>query len=876
MWLGDSIFYLSDPDGHVGLYRFDVKTGRQTVEVRGGQGQLDIRSASAGFGAVVFERLGSLWLYDAATREAKQVPVTLDGDFPEVRVQFKDLARNLSGLSLSPSANRVVGSARGYIFTAPASKGDSRILTPGEPGIWRRDPIWSPDGKTIAYITHEGPQQQLALLDLATNQTKTLRLGAGDHNFSTQSWSPDSKKILYSDNTLALWVMDVASGQSTKIDTAVRRGRIQIEGTWSPDSRWVAYQRDLRNYMGAIFLYSLETGTATQVTDGLADASNPVFDRDGRHLFFMASTDVGLGGDIQDIASFASANITHSIYGIVLKKGGVNPLAPESDEEPGGLPAVTPPAAPGAPRPPVKTEIDLDGLELRTFTVPLPRQRYAGIGVGTAGNLLALSLPNRASGIDFAPGGGTLARYSFGERRATPLGTGVVGFQTTPDGTKMLVSGMGGSQIVPTMAPFAPGQGSLNVTGLSLRIDPRVEWRNMFKEAIHAQKINFYDPGLHRVDLDSLAKRYEGFLPHLRTRSQLNEVFTDLFGELSVGHMFIGGGDIPGRASLPGGLLGADYTFENGRYRLARVYTGERWNPGLFGPLAQPGIEAKAGEYLLAIDGRELTSEMDVYLALEGKAGRQVRVKIGPTPDGAGAREGVVVPVASETQLRFRAWTEDNRRRVLEATNGRVAYVHVPDTSVGGWREFMRYYYSQSGMDAVIIDERFNGGGSIADFLVREMTKDIVAFSRTRHGEGYTIPPMGIYGPKVMLINELAGSGGDILPWLFRFHKVGPIIGKRTWGAMISNFGFGLADGGFISSPDDAMYDTNGKWIIENVGTPPDIEVELDPSLWRQGRDAQLERAIVEILNLLAKNPLRRPMRPDYPSIPPFRPSGIR
>jgi tricorn protease len=497
------------------------------------------------------------------------------------------------------------------------------------------------------------------------------------------------------------------------------------------------------------------------------------------------------------------------------------------------------------------------------------------LGVGTAGSLLALSFPNRATGTDFAPGGGTLTRFSFTDRKAAQLGTGVFGFQTTADGTKMLVNGAAGSQIVPTSAPFSPGQGALNLGTLNHRIDPRTECANMFREAVRSQKQLFYDPGIHGVDLDALAKKYEPLLPHLKTRSQLNEIFIDLFGEICVGHMFIGGGDIPSRPSQPGGLLGADYTFENGRYRLARVYNGERWNPTLFGPLAQPGLEAKAGEYLLAIDGKELTDVMDLYLALEGKAGRQVKVKVGPTPDGAGAREAVVLPIANESQLRFRAWTEDNRRRVLEATGGRVGYVHVPDTATGGWREFMRYYYAQSGMDAVIIDERFNGGGSIADFLVREMTKDIVSFSRTRYGEDYVIPTMGIYGPKVMIANEMAGSGGDILPWLFRFHKVGPIVGKRTWGAMISNYGFGLPDGGRISSPDDAMYDPNGKWIIENVGTPPDIEVELDPFLWRQGKDAQLERAIEEIKKLLQKNPPRRPARPNYPSIPPFRPDGL-
>jgi tricorn protease len=886
MWLGDSIYYLSDPQGPVGLYRFDIKTGRTQVEVPGSG--FDIKSASAGSGVIVYEKLGGIWIFDPKTRATKKVPIELDGDFPEVRPQLRNLATGAFPSGISPTGQRVVGTTRGFVFTAPASRGDARLI-PGKEGFLRTDPAWSPDGKTIAYITPETGKEQLALLDLATQKTRLVALGDADNAFDSPLWSPDSKEIAYRDNALNLWVLDVESGKSTKVDRNFRRSRVPISASWSPDSKWLAYQKDLPNSMGAVFLYQLESAKATQVTDGLSDARNPVFDRDGKHLFFLASTDVGLGAETQDIAALSSANATQNVYGIVLKKGGANPLQPQSDEEPlpkepEAKPADAPkppattatPQTPKAPEPPKATgpitEIDLDGIAERIFTVPLPRQPYSALGVGAAGNVLVIASPTRASGIDFAPGGGRLLQYSFASRESTTLASGVFGFEVSANGQRMLLSTSSGNAVVPVGAPVSPGQGQLNISSMTLRMDPPTEWRTMFWEAIRNQKIRFYDPGIHGVDLDALGKKYEPFLAGIRSRDDLNYLFEDLFAEICVGHMFIGGGEIPGSRFVAGGLLGADYTFENGRYKLARVYNGERWNPGLFAPLAQPGVEAKAGEYLLSIDGEELTDVLDLYLMLEGKAGRQVRIKLGPNPDGTGSREAVVLPIANEGQLRFRAWTEDNRRRVEEATGGRVGYVHVPDTATGGWREFMRYYYAQSGKDAIIIDERHNGGGFIADFLVREMMKDVVAFSRTRHGEDFIIPPMGVYGPKVMIANEMAGSGGDILPWLFRFHKVGPIIGKRTWGAMISNYGFGLADGGFISSPDDAMYDPNGKWIIENVGTPPDIEVELDPFLWRQGKDAQLEAAIKEIQRLLAANPPKRPKRPDYPSIPPFRP----
>jgi tricorn protease len=468
-----------------------------------------------------------------------------------------------------------------------------------------------------------------------------------------------------------------------------------------------------------------------------------------------------------------------------------------------------------------------------------------------------------------------LHRFSFEGRKVTPWGQGIGEIKTNPDGTKALVSGFGGTSVVSTLGPISGGA-PVAVGDLRVKINPLDEWRRMYWLAVKKQKLSFYDPNVHGVDLTQVAKRYEAFLPHLKTRADLNYLFTEVMGEISVGHMFISGGDNgpAGVPSVPGGLLGADFKFENGRYRLTRVFDGERWNPELYAPLAQPGVEAKAGEYLLEVNGKELRDSTDIYEALEAKAGKQVRVKLGPTPDGKGAREVTVLPVADESNLRFRAWSEDNRRRVFEATGGRVGYVHVPDTNVGGWREFMRYYYAQSGMDGMVVDERFNHGGAIADFLVREMIRPQVAGSRTRYGKDWRIPALGVYGPKVMIINEMSGSGGDIFPHMFRFHKAGTIVGKRTWGAMISNYGFSLPDGANISTPDDAMYNPDGTWMIENIGTPPDIEVELDPAMWRLGKDSQVEAAISEILKQLAQNPKKPIKRPDYPAIPPFKPGG--
>ncbi|RYG43041.1 protease, partial [bacterium] len=426
----------------------------------------------------------------------------------------------------------------------------------------------------------------------------------------------------------------------------------------------------------------------------------------------------------------------------------------------------------------------------------------------------------------------------------------------------------GGSiSVVSTMAPAQPGQGVVDLSGLRMKIDPKAEWKQMFHEVWRNEPLLFYADNLHGIDPQAMDRRYEPFLEGIASREDFNYLLEDMTGELSIGHMWAGGGDIPSlRDYVPGGLLGADFKFENGRYRLSRVYDGERWNPGLYAPLAQPGVLAKPGEYVLAIDGRELTDATDLYEALEGKAGKQVKVKLGPTPDGKDSREVTVLPVGSEAGLRRQAWVEDNRRYVEKATGGRGGYVHVPDTAQGGWTNFTRYYYAQTGKDGIVVDERFNSGGLITDFLIREMLKEPSGAFAPRHGREMPTPAAAIYGPKVMLINSLSGSGGDMFPWLFRKHQVGKIVGKRTWGGLIASFSFGLIDGGRVNAPDWAFFDpATNKWDVEGWGVDPDIDVEMDPFLWRQGKDSQLDRAVAELNKSLATYKKPTFKRPPYP-----------
>jgi tricorn protease len=874
MWVGDSIYYLTDPEGPIGLNRYDVSTGKVTEEIKGAG--FDIKSATAGPGVIAYERLGSLNLYDLAKHESTRLNITIRGDFPEVRSALKNVAPAIGGLGISPSGSRIVASARGWIFTLPAAKGDARLLG-GAQGVNRRDPAWSPDGKTIAFVTDEDGTQNLSLYDVATGKEKHLALADSPGYYYHPVWSPDGKRIAYTSEKLGLYILDVESGKSVKVDRQTYRGRADVQPSWSPDSKWLTWSRDLENCLNACFLYSVDSGKVTQITDGLSDAANPVFDLDGKTLYFTASTDTGTASNFEDISGYAAINTTSSVYAVVLRKDLPNPLQPESDEEtpkadaPKADAAKPDSAKPDSAKPEEKKEdkaafsIDLDGIEQRIIALPMKRQRHLALFAGPAGSVFALSQGPRATVVDES-GPAVLSKFTFADRKESDFYTGVTQFQATFDGSKVLLGTDSGLVVVPTAAPPAPGSGRVSTDGLRVKIDPRAEWTAMYHEVWRNERLLLYDANLHGVDSIAMEKRYEPFLANLATRADLNYLFTDMLGELSVGHMFIGGGDSPRVPQIAGGLLGADYQFENGRYKLARIYDGERWNPDLYAPLAQPGVNAKVGEYVLAIDGQDLNDSKDIYLQLEGKAGKQIKVKLGPTPDGKDSREVVVVPIGDEFDLRFRAWSEDNRRTIDKLTGGKVGYVHVPDTSPPGWREFQRYYYAQSSKSGMIVDDRFNHGGAINDFMVAEMEKKVDFLDISRYGQVLRDPSTAVYGPKVMLCNEMAGSGGDIFPYIFKKHKVGKLVGKRTWGAMISSYGFQVIDGGSVRAPDDAMVDVaTGDWCIENEGVTPDIAVELDPYLWRQGRDAQLEAAVEQIKkDLLSYVPVKMD-RPKYP-----------
>ena len=866
MWIGNKIYFLSDRNGrNFTLYSYDTGT-KKVAEAVTNTG-LDLKSASAGPDGIVYEQFGTINIFDPSSGRSSRINITLNGDLSQVRPRYVRAAPSISNVALSPAGARAVFEARGEIISVPAEKGNARNLT-NTPGVAERDPAWSPDGRWVAYFSDESGEYALHLRDQnGMGEVKKIALGNPSSYFYAPKFSPDSKKVVFTDKRLNVWYLDIDKGAMIKVDTNPYENPFSVlDPNWSPDSKWLVYTKQLNNRLCAVFLYSLESGKSTQVTDGLSDARYASFDRNGKYVYFTASTDNGPTTGWLDMSGYPFQT-TRSVYAVVLKKSDPSPLSPESDEEKIADPNA-PKTPPGAKPEPVVVAIDLDRIGQRVVSLPLPARNYVGLTPGKSNAFfLAEAIP--PSGVTPTPpqNGVTIYRYNGDTRKAEKVLDNVTAFDVSANGEKMLFGQPPGRfTIASTSQPLKPGEGVLNVADMEVYVDPRAEWKQMYHEAWRIQRDFFYDPGYHGLNLASAEAKYAPYLNAVASRADLNYLFQEMLGNMSVGHHNSGGGDAPQPQRYTGGLLGADFAIENGRYRFARVYDGENWNPGLVAPLTQPGVNVQAGEYLLAVNGRDLKATDNIYSYFQETAGRQIVIKVGPNPDGSGAREVTVVPVANEGGLRNLAWIEDNRRKVYQLSGGKLGYVYLPNTGGAGYTNFNRYYFAQIDRDGVVVDERFNGGGSAADYMIGYMTKPLMNFWSTREGNNFTTPVGAIYGPKTMIINEYAGSGGDLLPWLFRENKVGTLVGRRTWGGLVGIYNYPtLIDGGAVTAPRVAFRNLNGELDVENKGVPPDVDIDLDPRMWRQGHDVQLEKAVEVTLAAAQKNP-KRPANGPFPN----------
>lgn len=861
--IGGKVYFLSDRDWVSNIWSFDTSSGQLVQETKF-EGS-DIMWLSGNGKQLIYEKDGLLHLFDPQAKTSKALEIHVKGDFPWAEARWENVTSRATNASLSPNAKRIILEARGEIFTVPVEDGSPRNLSRTSDAA-DRIPLWSPKGDQVAWFSDQGGKGYQLWLTSQDGLGQSRQISLGETKLVWEPvWSPDGKYIAFVDNKVYLKILDIASGNIRTIDSGginIERGNMRLE--WSPDSKWLSYSKTGPNMFRRVFVWSVDKNETQPVTNPLADSFSASWDASGKYLYFLASTNLALGSGWANTSAI-TAEPKQGAYLIVLSKDEKTPFPLKSDEEELKKEGEKNDKKENGE---VVVKIDWDGLEGRTMAIPIPVKTYSFIIAGKKGTAFIAESSSSGSGL-------TLHKFTVEGKKFEEFAKGVSRVKIAQNKEKLLYFSAGNWRVVSVDKNPGPSDGLVKME-LRMELDRKKEWKQIFTEAWRYERDYFYDPATHGRDWDDVWERYSPLIPYIQHRQDLTYLLDQLNGELSVGHSFVFGGDFPAVDTLATGLLGADYEIANGKWRIKRIYTAESWNPSLKAPLSEPGLDVKVGDYLMAVNGKEVDASIDIYEAFKGTSGKQTLLHVNSQPTLNGSRKLTIEPIGSENGLRQRAWVEDNRRKVEELSGGKLAYVWVPNTSGAGFESFNRYFFAQQDKEGAVIDERFNGGGLLDDYMVDLMTRTLrAAVTNEAPNSRHFRLPAGILGPKVLLINEMAGSGGDFFPWVFRNQNAGPLIGKRTWGGLVkSSVHYSFIDGGAMTSPDNAVFDPiRNEWIGENVGIAPDIEVSIDAKSFAEGRDVQLERGVEEALKLLDKAGEQKVISPPYPR-PALRPGN--
>ncbi len=867
LWLGETIYFLSDRDWVTNIWSYSPQSKEleQVTKLKGS----DIKWLSAKGNIIVYEREGYLHTLNISTNKTKQLEINIKGDFTWADTKWEDVSKSARSASLSPTGKRAIMESRGEIFTVPVEHGNARNITQSS-GVADRTPIWSPEGDKLAWFSDANGKEYTLMIGAQDGLSEPKSISIGESKLGWEpKWSPDGKFIVFTDDDVRIRLVDIEAETVKTIDIGgnnLERGSLGL--TWSPDSKWLAYAKSGSNNFRRITIWSLENNDIKTVTNAFADAFSPAWDLDKKHLYFLASTDLALGSGWANTSSMM-ATPKYGAYIVNLQKDEESPFKLRSDEEEKEEKEDKEKEEKEKSDKKDKKDsddknkddesevevevdkkdsikIDFDGIERRTIAIPMPKRSYRMAIAGPEKSVfIGESKPN-SSGL-------TLQKFTLKKREAKEFVSGARQISVSKDGKKMLAKIGSSWKIIDTDKPSGKDGKSLKIN-LKMQLDRSQEWSQMFEDAWRYERDYFYDPGMHGRNWSKVHKRYSPLVPYIKHRTDLTYILDQVNGELSVGHSFVFGGDFPKTESNSIGLLGADLIAENDHWKIERIYTTESWNPELSSPLEEPGLKVEEGNFIVGVNGKELTAADDPYKFLDGTSGIQTVLHINKTADFENAWKVTVKPIRSENALRQRAWVEDNRRTVDSLSGGKLAYIWVPNTGGPGFISFNRYYFAQQDKLGAVIDERFNGGGLLDDYMVDLMTRSLRAglTNEVPNGKAMRLPA-GILGPKVLLINEKSGSGGDFFPWVFRQQKVGPLIGSTTWGGLVkSSVHYSLIDGGALTAPDNAVFDPiNNKWVAENEGVAPDIAVRQDAKSLSEGVDPQLERAVKEVLRLV-------------------------